>query len=83
MLFQVYVMGVLLALREKQLQWCSADCVGTDAVGGCGMLYSSVTLPQPLKHATLSYSFSFDAAYDWKRGGKLPGMCDHGAQLSC
>ena len=40
-------------------------------------------LPRPLLQATMTYDVYFDAGFDWKKGGKLPGMCGLDCPVGC
>lgn len=49
---------------------------------GSGFTWYSV-LPKPLLSATMSYDVYFDAGFDWKKGGKLPGLCGLDCPVGC
>ncbi len=40
-------------------------------------------LDAPLNEATMQYDIWFDAGFDWKLGGKLPGMCGYDCPVGC
>jgi hypothetical protein len=40
-------------------------------------------LPRPLASATMQYDVYFDAGFDWKKGGKLPGLCGFDCPVGC
>lgn len=40
-------------------------------------------LPKPLESASMQYDVFFDAGFDWKKGGKLPGLCGYDCPVGC
>ena len=54
----------------------AAGCVSTKS--GCGINTYAV-LPRSVRSATLTYRARFSEGYSWTAGGKLLGLCSHGA----
>lgn len=62
----------------------SQDCVDLKDCKTAGGIVFFLPLPNggSIKSAIISYWLKFDPAFDWVRGGKLPGLCGHGCPIA-
>ena len=62
----------------------SQDCVDLKQCSSAGGAVFFLPFPDggAIKWALLSYWVKFDTAFDWVRGGKLPGLCGHGCPIA-
>jgi hypothetical protein len=62
----------------------SQDCVDLKQCSSAGGVVFFLPLPDggAIKSAFLSYWVKFDPAFQWVRGGKLPGLCGHGCPIA-